>query len=332
MGLVLRHRTGHSDPGPSPTPSPTSSPSPDAGAVGNRRPRRHRRSRRPSGRSRPASLLLGPDAAPIAVTEAFGSIWVANIHANDVRRYRPGHDGELARIPVPARGVVRGRGRRALGHPPDRLGPQPDRPGDEHGRRACRRRTAMRRSRSSPSTASGSRPATPASSSGSTRSGTMVVETIPSAGYLFLVLAGGQLIASGLRGLASLDPDTGNVHPASRTRTRSARNSSDRTATTVWVTSSDEPDRGSTRRRPDDRDARLPGRPGRHLVRRTTCAGSPSTAEGVVEIDLATNQARRTIPVPGSPRPARDQRRAVGHRLRQQPPVADRPVIRTPQP
>jgi streptogramin lyase len=46
-------------------------------------------------------LSLGRDAAPIDVIVAFDSVWVADIHADDVRRYDPATMREVARIPVP---------------------------------------------------------------------------------------------------------------------------------------------------------------------------------------------------------------------------------------
>ena len=79
-----------------------------------RQARRHRRVAKPVAQRRLSpvpttlgtlsarSLSLGTDAAPIAVTEAFGSIWVANIHANEVRRYDPATMAEQARIDVPS--------------------------------------------------------------------------------------------------------------------------------------------------------------------------------------------------------------------------------------
>jgi YVTN family beta-propeller protein len=45
-------------------------------------------------------LRLGIDAGPIDVVEAFGSIWTANIHSNDVSRLDPTTLEELARIPA----------------------------------------------------------------------------------------------------------------------------------------------------------------------------------------------------------------------------------------
>ena len=47
-------------------------------------------------------LWLGGDVAPIDVTFAFGSIWIADNHANDVRRFEPATFREIARIPMPS--------------------------------------------------------------------------------------------------------------------------------------------------------------------------------------------------------------------------------------
>ena len=45
-------------------------------------------------------LSLGRDVAPIDLISAFDSIWIADIHANEVRRYDPTTMAEQARIPV----------------------------------------------------------------------------------------------------------------------------------------------------------------------------------------------------------------------------------------
>ena len=104
LGLALRPSgtgpgtTGH--PPGSPSQSPISTPSPTPSAIPT-----------PTASLGPVatgigtlsaqSLSLGIDAGPISVTEAFGSIWLADIHANDIRRYDPTTFAELARIPAP---------------------------------------------------------------------------------------------------------------------------------------------------------------------------------------------------------------------------------------
>ena len=47
-------------------------------------------------------LNLGVGVDPIDVISADGSIWTANIHADDIRRFDPATMAEIARIPVPA--------------------------------------------------------------------------------------------------------------------------------------------------------------------------------------------------------------------------------------
>ncbi len=100
MGIVLS-QTG-TGPGTTATPTPTPSPSPS-----------HPSPRSPSAPPSPAPTTLGTLSARSLVaghrlrprsrvTEAFGSIWVANIHANEVRRYDPATMAELARIDVPS--------------------------------------------------------------------------------------------------------------------------------------------------------------------------------------------------------------------------------------
>lgn len=46
-------------------------------------------------------LRLGNDVAPIDVISAFDSIWIADIHANDVRRFDPDTLAEISRVRVP---------------------------------------------------------------------------------------------------------------------------------------------------------------------------------------------------------------------------------------
>jgi DNA-binding beta-propeller fold protein YncE len=80
------------------SPSPTTAPSdatPSGSPIGSPGPEPTTIGAFPARR-----LYLGSDAAPIHVFSAFDAIWVANIHANDVRRYDPDTMAEVARIPV----------------------------------------------------------------------------------------------------------------------------------------------------------------------------------------------------------------------------------------
>ena len=271
------------------------------------------------------SLSLGTDAAPIDVTEAFGSIWVANIHANEVRRYDPATMAELARIDVSgaawfavaedALWVTRqndtGLSRidpasnevvAVVGAVPPCGAPVVA--FDSLWQSACDAGVILRID-----------PAT-----------NEVQDEIPSDGHLFLTFAGDRLIALAPDGLASLDPESGTFTPLPNPDVAGAEIlASD--GDTVWVptpTSLLRVDPASGR---DHRDAGLPGCPGDHVRERQCVADVPG--EGVVEIDLATNQPRRTIPVPGDPaRALRFRRHALGHGLQQQPPVAGGPVSR----
>jgi hypothetical protein len=94
---VIGLRPALNVPGSSPSPAPTATsvpstpqpspaaPTPAAQVLGDRAALR---------------LALGSDVAPIDVISAFDSIWIADIHANDVRRYDPATMREIARIPV----------------------------------------------------------------------------------------------------------------------------------------------------------------------------------------------------------------------------------------
>lgn len=291
MGIVLS-QTG-TGPGSTATPTPTSSPS---------------RSPSPSpsappspvsttlGTSSARSLSLGTDAAPIAVIEAFGSIWVANIHANEVRRYDPATMAEQARIDVPSAAwfaVTDGalwatnQNGRAL----SRIDPasntvvatvgdvppcaEPVVAFDSLWQSACDARVILRID-----------PAT-----------NEVLDRIPSEGHLFLAFAGDRLIALGPDGPASLDPETGTFTSLPNPDAVGAEIlASD--GDTVWVPTPTsllrvDPASGETLATLDY--------PGVRGIAFANGSAWLTTAEGVVEVDLATNQALRTIPVPGTP-------------------------------
>ena len=73
---------------PVPSPSQTTVPAPTAQSV-----------TLPTGQSA-MRIALGPNAGPNDVIDAFGSIWTADLGANDVRRFEPATMRELARIEV----------------------------------------------------------------------------------------------------------------------------------------------------------------------------------------------------------------------------------------
>jgi hypothetical protein len=264
-------------------------------------------SRPPAGPSSPAATVLGtlpanqldlgPDAGPISVTSAFGSIWVADIHANDVRRFEPTTMREIARIPVPGAawfavadgalwvtnqlGTGLTRIDTATNTVAAHIGDVPPCGApvvalDSIWQAACDADVVLRID-----------PATNA-----------VVDTIPAQGHAFLVLAGTQLITTGPEGLASLDV-------AKRTFTTIGNRAAvgaallEADGTTVWVLNS----AGFARIDPADGraiagfshpDAQAISFAGGHAwltVRRV----------GVIEIDLATNKETRTIPLTTSP-------------------------------
>ena len=283
-------------PGPSPTSSPivTPSPSTEPTATATAPP-----SPVPTtlGTLSASSLFLGPDAAPIAVTEAFGSIWVADIHANDVRRFEPGTMRELARIPVPsaawfavADGALWVTSQTGVGL--SRIDPATNTVVAHVGdvapcaapvvafgslwQSACDARVILR--------------IDPVRN--------VVVETIASPGYLFMVLAGGQLIILGPEGLARLDPETGTFTAIPNPAALGAEFlGSD--GTTVWVTSS----AGMTRIDPVNGRTigSVPSLPAMAISFAGDHAWLAVDRQGVLEIDLATNAVRRTIKVLPAP-------------------------------
>ena len=204
LGFTLRPvipGPGGRSPSPSPTPvvTPSSAPSPPAPT--------------PSATSLDGVtaqvLSLGSGAGPIAVIEAFDSIWTANIFGNSVSRIDPVSFREIARIPVqggpawfavaegalwvtnqlgggltridPATSTVAGRvdGPATCGAPVVAL--------DSIWQAACDANQVLRID-----------PAT-----------NLVVETLPASDHTGLVLIGTDIFASGPNGLARLDPDTG---------------------------------------------------------------------------------------------------------------------------
>jgi DNA-binding beta-propeller fold protein YncE len=243
------------------------------------------------------SLFLGPDAAPIAVTEAFGSIWVADIHANDVRRFEPGTMRELARIPVPsaawfavADGALWVTSQTGTGL--SRIDPATNRVVAHVGDVApC----------SAPVVAFGSIWQSACDAGVILRidpTRNAVVETIPSSGYLFMVLARGQLTILGPEGLARLDPETRTFtaipNPAAIGVDLLASD-----GTTVWVTGGG----GATRIDPitGRTIGQIPNIPAMAISFAGDHAWLAVDRQGVSEIDMATNAVRRTIKVLPAP-------------------------------
>lgn len=304
--VALTLRPGGSGPGtsgaptasasPTPSPSPAVTPSPTRSAAASPTPA-------PTpvpttlGALPASSLFLGPGTAPIAVTEAFGSIWVADIHAGDVRRYEPATMRELARIRVPSAAWF------AVAD--DALW--------------VTSQTGTGLSRIDPETNTvvahvGDVPpcAAPVVAFGSiwqsacdagvilridpTRNA--IVETIPSQGHAFLVLASGQLITLGPQGLARLDPDTGTFTTIANPAAVGVDFlGSD--GTTVWVTGG----LGMTRINPAD--GRTLGSVSIRQAMAISFAGDHAwlavDRQGVLEIDLATTTVTRRIPVLPAP-------------------------------
>jgi DNA-binding beta-propeller fold protein YncE len=275
---------------PAVTPSPTASPTASATALPTPVPT-------VLGALSAQRLSLGTDAAPIAVTEAFGSIWVANIHADDVRRFDPATMRELARIPVPGAawfavaddalwvtnqtGSGLSRIDPATNTVVAHVGDVPPCAApvvafDSIWQAACDAAVYLR--------------IDPARNA--------VVETIPAQSHGFMVLAAGQLIALGPEELARLDPETRTftkiVNPAAVGAEFLASD-----GTTIWLKNS----AGIVRI--DPVDGRTVGSISASQAKAISFAGDHAwltvTGEGVLEIDMATNRVTRTIPVQPAP-------------------------------
>jgi streptogramin lyase len=293
VGLALIPGRPSTGPGatisPIPSPTPSTSPTPSVSPPGTSGPE-------PTtvGSAAALRLFLGPDAAPIDVVEAFGSIWVADIHASDVRRFDPDTMAEIARIPVGSAAWFAEAGgglwvTSQTGTGLSRIDPAtntlvahvgdvppcaaPVIAFDSLWQAACDGGVILRID-----------PVT-----------NTLLKTFPIDGHRFLVLAGGRLITIGSEGLASFDPDTGAFTPigGGRAATEAELLMSD--GTSVWVKNT----AGMARLDPADGTALA--------AFADPAAGAVSFSGdhawltvgrvGVREIDLATNQVRRTIPI-----------------------------------
>jgi DNA-binding beta-propeller fold protein YncE len=240
------------------------------------------------------SLFLGTDAAPIAVTEAFGSIWVANIHANQVRRYDPATMTELARIPAPsAAWLAVTDGAIWVTHQTDvglsRIDPatntvvanvgdvppcaEPILAFDSLWQSACDAGVILR---IDPST-------------------NEIQDRIPSAGHLWLTFTGDRILAIGSAGLAILDPETGTFSPLPNADVADAESLSF-DGETVWARTPErlvriDPANGQTISTLDY--------PGIRAVAFANGSAWLTSSEAVIEVDLETNEERRTIPLTG---------------------------------
>jgi hypothetical protein len=295
LAVTVALVVGPSWTGPATTPGPTATPSPSPTVPGSAAP--------PVpvpttlGTVAATSLDLGFGSAPIGVTDAFGSIWVATLDDSKVRRYEPATMTELERITVQgaawfgeADGALWATHQGGIGLA--RIDPSTSTVVEEVGddpscgapvvafdslwQSACDGGVVMR--------------IDPARN--------VVVDRIPAAGYGPLVLAGGRLIAPGPEGLASLDPDTRVFTPIGYPDAVDPRfTASD--GETVWVMGTTElvrvdPAAGQVLARFDY--------PGARSISFADGSGWLTAAgDGVIEIDLATNQAGRVIPVPGAP-------------------------------
>jgi len=288
--VVRSGRTGPATtPGPSPTPSPsptvpgsTAPPTPvptTLGTVG------------------ATSLDLGISSGPIGVTEAFGSIWTANLDEGTVRRFDPATMADLGRVPAQGVGMLaEADGALWATHQGGiglaRIDPATNTVVAEVGEDPpC----------GAPVAAFGSLWQSACDAGAILRidpARNVVTDRIPAAGYGPLVLAGGRLIASGPAGLASLDPASRAFTPIGYTDALEPRFlASD--GDTVWVMGSTELVRVDPTTGQVLATLEYPG--ARSISFADATGWLTAAGDGVVEIDLATNQVRQVIPVPGAP-------------------------------
>lgn len=247
-------------------------------------------------------LHLGTDVAPIDVIGAFDSIWIAGIHANQVRRYDSVTMTELARIFVPspawfavadgalwvASTTATSVSRIDAGSDAvvARVGNVPPcgAPVVAFGnvwQSACDANVYLRID-----------PATSA-----------VIKTIPAQDHRWLAFAADRLVTIGPEGLAILDPDTGSLTPVGGSPVSGSGQLLGADGETVWVlagpaVSRIDPTDGST-------VATFPYPAAKAVTFADGHAWLSVERVGVLRIDLATNAVVRTIPL-SSPDIARE--------------------------
>jgi len=242
-------------------------------------------------------IPLGTDASPIHVFSAFDAIWVANIHANDVRRYDPDTMAEVARIPVDSAAWFASTGDAVwvtsqTGQGVSRIDPATntvvahvgDVPPcgapvvalDDVWQAACDGNAVLR---IDPRT-------------------NKLLKRFPLNGRAFLVYAGGRFLSVGREGLETMDPDTGTFTRlgGGRPPEETALLASD--GDTLWEANIAglvriDPATGRT-------IASFPYANARGISFSGDHAWVTVGAVGAIEIDLATNRERRTIPLPAS--------------------------------
>jgi streptogramin lyase len=241
------------------------------------------------------SLFLGTDAAPIGVTGAFDTIWVANIHANQVRRYDPDTMAEVARIPAQSAAWFAATDDGMwVTHQTDvglsRIDPatntvvanvgdvppcaEPVLAHDSLWQSACDAGVILR---IDPTT-------------------NELTDRIPSEGHLWLAVAGDELYGLASDGLGILDPEDGTFTPLPNPDAAGGDFvASD--GNTLWVLKPTgivriDPATGETLARLDNPAVRA-------ITFANSSAWVTTAGGGVIEVGMATNEALRTIPVPG---------------------------------
>ncbi|HET7472649.1 MAG TPA: hypothetical protein VFJ71_05960 [Candidatus Limnocylindrales bacterium] len=304
IGVVLVLGTPRFGPGPGATAPPSVNPSasPSPSLAGPSLPPPPSAGPTVIGGLAAIGIPLGTDAAPIDVTAAFDAIWVANIHAGDVRAYDGATAAEVARIPLGSASwfgitddglwVTSQNGTGIT-----RIDPVTKTLAEHVGEvPPC----------GAPVLALGSLWQAACDGNVFLRIDPETHRQLPSIsaqGHGFLVAAGGRLITTGTEGLAVVDPETKTVTSIGGRAAQGAEFiASD--GTTVWVKNQN----GMARLDPTDGSviAAFPYLAAQAVTFSGDHAWMTVTGQGVLEIDLATNQVRRTIPVLPSPLVARE--------------------------
>jgi DNA-binding beta-propeller fold protein YncE len=293
VAVVLTFRPAVTGPGgtpsplPSPTPLATVLPAPTPEAI-------------PLGAADALRLPLGSDVAPIDVAIAFGSVWTANIHANDVRRFDLVTMEERARIPVPggpawftvADGALWVTSQNGDGI--NRIDPATDTVVATIGDAPpCAAPAVVDDGSIWQAACDGNvflhiDPATNA-----------LTEAVPADGRLFLVAARGLLVTVGPAGLDRLDPATGTFTSIPGTTDVLTPEALASDGENVYVTLF-----GRLLRIDPETGERLElyaGSDGQSVSFVDGRAWLATSLNGVIELDLATGQEIRTVPITGNP-------------------------------
>ena len=281
---------GTPSPVPTPSASPTAIPEPTPQVV-------------TLGTHRAVRLHLGTSfeaVDPISVAFADGSIWTANIHGNDVRRFDPETMALVARVPL----VSPAGGPGWIASTPGALWVS-----NQLGNGVTRIDTATNTVVGTFGT--GGTCGAPVVAFATVWQSicdsdtflridprTNALQTIPAEGYDFLVFGGGQLVTTSTDGLATLDPETLQLEPLAY-MIPNLRQLLGADAQALWALV----DTGVARIdiATGETLATFPYIDAKAIAIGDGRAWLTVSLVGAVEIDLATNQELQTIPVEGSP-------------------------------